>query len=143
MTPTRSNNLSLVALGLVAILLLLTGWWAVTGVDMFIKAYRARNELTAIVPVMVRQLTPYSRTDYQTMLAPLRPADNIRIENKGTHLVITATSMQDEALWRATVAEVLALDRNLLASRICGGNACSGQRLLAEVIGRRQHIAVQ
>ena len=143
MTASRSNNLSLVALGLVAILLLLTGWWAATGVDMFIKAYRARNELSAIVPVMVRQLTPYGRADYQTMLAPLRPADNIRIENKGTHLVITATSMQDEALWRATVGEILALDRNLMATRICGGNACAGQPLLAEIAGNRQHIAVK
>lgn len=143
MNATRSNNLSLVALGLVAILLLLTGWWAVTGVDMFIKAYRARNELNAIVPVMVRQLIPYGRADYQSMLAPLRPPDNIRIENKGTHLLVTGTSMQDESLWRATVGEILALDRNLMASRICGGNACSGQPLLAEIIGSRQHIAVQ
>lgn len=141
MTLGRDNKISLIILGTVVFLLIGSAWWAATGIDAFVKMYRKRGEMSVAFPALAIADHPMGKDDYERLRMMVGTFEAVRIENRGGSLLVTAREIDDEPLWRAAVAELLALDRNLFATRVCGGDACgTGVAFLAEISGSRRLI---
>lgn len=138
------NEFTITLLAVTGIAVLVTAGMVVSGAKALASSYAESAAIPVKIPLIVRKETPYLSADYQAIQKILMVELPVKTEAMPDKLVISSSSINNEAQWRRAVSDALALDRNLRASRVCGSstNACSGVALVAEIVGQRQNISI-
>lgn len=115
-----------------------------TGLNRVVVAYRANEAIPLAVPLISRQSNSYELSKYKELQNTMAADPLIKVLASADKLTISAVGVANEVSWRRAVSEIMALDRNLRVSKVCGSstNACGGVSLIAEISGARQSFSI-
>jgi hypothetical protein len=115
------------------------------GLKQVMTAYSSSAAIPVIVPMIEKKTIPYDQARYKEILSVIAADVSVRAEATNDRLLISTATVADEPSWRRAVADVLSMDRNLKVARVCGSatNACTGNALLAEVVGSKQSYGIK
>ena len=133
-------------------MIVVTGFAVVTSSIMMMMSLKklsvAYGEASAVpvdVPLLSKQLQPYSIDEYKAIKQIVDINDDVKIDVKPDMLIISSSDIKNEPQWRHAVSDAMAVDRNLHSKRVCGSatKACSGGALVAELVGVHQIFFVK
>lgn len=137
------NEIMIVLMVVVGVLCVVSAAMMASAVKKMIAA-NGEAAVSMSVPLLSQRVEGYTSDEYEAIVKKLGDGTSVKVEARPDVLVVSAVNIADENQWRRTVSDVLALDRNLHARKVCGSvsNACTGAALMAEMVGQRQIVFI-
>lgn len=144
MKAILSSRVLLILVGVSSLVALLALVVALTMVFRMGNQKDGRAVTEWAVPILSVEQVPYTQTDYLGVYVPKGELLKEVAADRLTLIAKTA-SEEDEKLFRSTVLQVMALDRNLRVTHLCGSttNRCNGLAFRAELVGARSRFNLQ
>ena len=109
---------------------LVSAYIALNSFKNMVAMAKEDNGVAITVPVLTVTKKPYTVVDYQRILEVV-DTSNVTVDIKPTHLSITSSNIENEAVVRQTVMAILSLDRHLYIDSFCGAvnNICNNNAI--------------